>query len=56
VPLMVAISGVGQQEVRTSVNTTQIAPSILQLLGLDPKQLKAVQIEKTQVLPGLPTR
>jgi hypothetical protein len=56
VPLMMAIPGTSQQEVRTSVSTTQIAPSILQLLGLDPKQLKAVQIEKTQVLPGLPNK
>jgi hypothetical protein len=36
-----------------SVGTTQVAPTILQLLGLDPHALKAVQIEGTQVLPGL---
>jgi len=36
-----------------SVETTQVAPTILQLLGLDPHALKAVQIEGTQVLPGL---
>jgi len=35
------------------VETTQIAPTILALLGLDPNDLKAVQIEHTQVLPGL---
>ena len=36
-----------------SVETTQVAPTILQLIGLDPHALKAVQIEGTQVLPGL---
>lgn len=35
------------------VETTQIAPTILKLLGLNPQQLQAVQIEHTQVLPGL---
>ena len=35
------------------VETTQIAPTILTLLGLDPGQLQAVRIEHTQVLPGL---
>lgn len=37
----------------TSVQTTQIAPTILRLLGLDPTVLQAVQIEQTQVLPDL---
>ena len=35
------------------VETTQIAPAILRLLGLDPGELQAVQIEHTRVLPGL---
>jgi hypothetical protein len=35
------------------VETTQIAPTILRLLGLNPYELQAVQIEHTQVLPGL---
>jgi hypothetical protein len=35
------------------VETTQIAPTILDLLGLNPGQLQAVRIEHTQVLPGL---
>ena len=34
------------------VETTQIAPTILRLLGLDPAELQAVQIEHTRVLPG----
>jgi hypothetical protein len=37
----------------SSVETTQIAPTVLQLLGLDPDQLQAVQIEHTHVLPGI---
>ena len=32
---------------------TQIAPTILSLLGLNPQALRAVQIERTRVLPGL---
>ncbi len=35
------------------VETTQVAPTILQLLGLDPYALQAVRIEGTQVLPGI---
>jgi hypothetical protein len=35
------------------VETTQVAPTILQLLGLDPNSLQAVQQEGTQVLPGI---
>jgi hypothetical protein len=33
--------------------TTQVAPTILQLLGLDPASLTAVQVEGTSVLPGI---
>ena len=35
------------------VETTQIAPTILKLLGLNPRDLQAVRIEHTQALPGL---
>ena len=35
------------------VETTQVAPTILQLLGLHPGSLRAVQQEGTRVLPGL---
>jgi arylsulfatase A-like enzyme len=37
----------------TFVETTQVAPTILQLLGLDPNDLDAVRKEGTPVLPGL---
>ncbi len=35
------------------VETTQVAPTILELLGLRPSDLQAVQIEHTRVLPGV---
>jgi hypothetical protein len=41
----------GGNAVGAAVETTQIAPTILQLLGLDPSQLQAVQIEHTAALP-----
>jgi hypothetical protein len=37
------------------VETAQVAPTILQLLGLDPDALDAVRAEGTPVLPGLDT-
>jgi hypothetical protein len=41
--------------VTSPVETYQIAPTILAVLGLDPNELDAVQDEGTQVLPGLDT-
>ena len=38
------------------VQTTQIAPTILEALGLDPRRLEAVRIEGTQALPDLGLR
>jgi hypothetical protein len=37
-----------------TVETRQVAPTILQALGLDPSLLQAVQKEGTEALPGLP--
>ncbi len=37
---------------KNRVETTEIAPTILSLLGLDPRQLQAVQAEGTSSLPG----
>lgn len=34
------------------VYTTQVAPTILQVLGLDTEALQGVEAEKTQILPG----
>jgi hypothetical protein len=39
--------------VSSPVETMQVAPTILSALGLDPRALQAVQIEGTQVLPGV---
>ena len=38
--------------VTTPVTTMQVAPTILEVLGLDPTALKAVRVEGTQVLPN----
>ena len=52
VPLLVSGDPIGHHELDGRwVETTQIAPTILKLLGLNPRSLKAVQIEHTQVLP-----
>ena len=54
VALVVAGAGVAHGAASsTAVLTTQIAPTILQLLGLDPTALQAVTVEHTAVLPGL---
>jgi hypothetical protein len=52
VPLVVSGAGVAHHTVRTApVLTTQIAPTILSLLRLDPNSLQAVRQEHTVVLP-----
>ncbi|WP_376768857.1 alkaline phosphatase family protein [Amycolatopsis acididurans] len=51
VPIVVDGPGVHHGTVTTSVETTQIAPTILAALGLDPTALRAVQLEHTAVLP-----
>jgi hypothetical protein len=54
VPILVAAPGLGDgRTIDAPVETTEIAPAILALLGLDPHALQAVQIEHTPVLPGL---
>jgi len=40
--------------ITTPVTTTEVAPTILQLLGLNPNALESVQQEGTPVLPGVP--
>ena len=51
VPLVVAGPGVRHAISDVSVETTQIAPTILQILGLDPDELQAVQQQGTDALP-----
>jgi hypothetical protein len=54
VALVVSGAGVPRHAVSaTDVQTTQIAPSILKLLGLNPRSLQATRIEHTQPLPQL---
>jgi hypothetical protein len=52
--LLVSNSGIREPKTVTSfVETMQVAPTILKLLGLDPEALDAVRWEGTPVLPGL---
>jgi Type I phosphodiesterase / nucleotide pyrophosphatase len=54
VPLLVYAPGtVPHSTPHDSVETTQVAPTILHLLGLDPDALQAVQEEGTKVLPDI---
>ncbi|TQL56711.1 alkaline phosphatase family protein [Oryzihumus leptocrescens] len=54
VPLVVSgPAGHPGSRVPAPVETTQVAPTILRLLGLDPRLLQAVRIEGTRSLPGL---
>ncbi len=54
VPLVVYAPGtVPHSKVQAWVETTQVAPTILHLLGLNPHALKAVREEGTTVLPGI---
>ncbi|MBV8527877.1 MAG: alkaline phosphatase family protein [Candidatus Dormibacteraeota bacterium] len=48
--------GIEKRVVSTPVETTQVAPTVLSLLGLDPSALSAVKVEGTQTLPGLKER
>ena len=54
VPLVVYAPQVVRPAVNGSwVETTQVAPTVLRLLGLHPRALDAVRQEGTQVLPGI---
>ena len=55
VPILITGPGItGNSNVTTPVETTQIAPTILELLGLNPAELQAVRIEHTgSLLAGL---
>jgi hypothetical protein len=54
VGLIVSNPGLRPSVVKTPVATSQVAPTILQTLGLNPNTLKAVRVENTPALPGLP--
>ena len=53
VMMLVSNPGFQASTVTSFVETTQVAPTILQALGLDPNSLDAVKQEGTSVLPGL---
>jgi type I phosphodiesterase/nucleotide pyrophosphatase len=53
VMLLVSNPSFQASNVTSFVETSQVAPTILQALGLDPGSLDAVQKEGTPVLPGL---
>jgi hypothetical protein len=55
VEVMVLVSNpnIQAKTLGTPVETRQVAPTILSLLGLDPNSLDAVRLEGTKVLPGI---
>jgi hypothetical protein len=53
VMLLVSNPGIKANTITSFVETSQVAPTILKALGLDPNQLDAVKAEGTPVLPGL---
>ena len=53
VGLIVSNPAFAARKVKTPVTTSQVAPTILESLGLDGDALKSVRIEHTRVLPGL---
>lgn len=53
VALLVAGRGVKPGSIADKVETRQVAPTILQALGMDPNALEAVRAEHTASLPGL---
>jgi len=42
--------------VKAEVGTSQVAPTILEALGLNPRGLDAVRAEGTGVLPAVPLK
>ena len=53
VMLLLSNPGFRAQTVYSDVSTTQVAPTVLAALGLDPRALQAVQLEGTSVLPDI---
>jgi len=54
VGLIVSNPGLKSTVLKTLVSTSQVAPTILHALKINPNFLKSVQVEKTDVLPALP--
>jgi arylsulfatase A-like enzyme len=53
VPIVIWGAGVHSARSNDRVETTQVAPTILKLLGLPAGELQAVRLEETESLPGL---
>ena len=53
VMLLVSNARFSPTTITIPVQTTQVAPTILEALGINPTQLQAVKKERTQVLPGI---
>ena len=53
VAILIANPGLTPSTIKSPVETTQIAPTMVEALGADPQRLKAVQMEQTVDLPGL---
>ena len=51
--LLLSAEGMDRAVVKTTVSNQQVAPTILQALGLDPNELEAVRKEQIHVLPFL---
>jgi hypothetical protein len=51
--ILVSNPRIAPSTITTPVQTAQVAPTILEALGLDPGSLQAVQEQGTQVLPGI---
>jgi hypothetical protein len=56
VMLLLSNPSFNPQTVREGVGTAQVAPTILEALGLDPSELSAVRAEGTSVLPAVPLK
>ena len=50
--MLLAAAVLSPATITSPVETTQIAPTTLKALGLDPHDLDAVRREHTQALPG----
>jgi Type I phosphodiesterase / nucleotide pyrophosphatase len=51
--LLVSLDGMERAVVKSAVSNQQVAPTIIQALGLDPNELEAVRKEQIHVLPFL---
>jgi hypothetical protein len=53
VPILISQPGIEPHAVISPVEIKQIAPTILEALGMGAMELQAVRLERTQVLPGI---